>query len=59
MTKKGPKLEVKTGTRKNLEDRLSFVIGHMNLGIDVEYHKSYDIIELDYLRPKTTEGTEN
>ena len=56
MTKKGPKVKVKTGTRKNLEDRLSYVIGHMNLGIDVEYHKSYDIIELDYLRPKTSEG---
>ena len=57
MTKKGPKVKVKTGTRKNLEDRLSYVIGHMNLGIDAEYHKSFDIIELDYLRPKTTEGT--
>ena len=57
MTKKGPKVKVKTGARKNLEDRLSFVTGLMNLGIDAEYHKSYEIIELDYLRPKTTEGT--
>ena len=36
---------------------MKMYFGLMNLGIDAEYHKSYEIIELDYLRPKTTEGT--
>jgi hypothetical protein len=60
MNKKGDLVtKTKSSARQNLCDRLDYVIGSMNIGLSEEYYKSYEVIDLDYLRPKQTDGNQS
>ena len=57
-TKKGGiKVVTKRGDKEKLNDRFTYTLGRWNMGMEEEFHVTHEIKELDYLRPKTTEGT--
>ena len=52
-------MEISIFPKQNLCDRFDYVIGSMNIGLSEEYYKSYEVIDLDYLRPKQTDGNQS
>ena len=47
------------GMKRNYERRLNYIIDSINQGLDENEFKTYEIIDLPYIRSKTTGGTEN
>ena len=47
------------GHKQNFERRVNFIIDSMNEGLDEKEFKTYEIMDLPYIRSKTTEGTKN
>ena len=47
------------GHKENYIERLNFIIDSMNEGLDEKEFKTYEIMDLPYIRSKTTEGTKN
>ena len=45
------------GTKQNFERRVNFIIDSINEGLDEKEFKTYEIMDLPYIRSKTTEGT--
>ena len=45
--------------KRNYERRLNYIIDSINQGLDENEFKTYEIIDLPYIRSKTTGGTEN
>ena len=47
------------GHKENYIERLNFIIDSMNQGLNEKEFKTYEIMDLPYIRSKTTEGTKN
>ena len=43
------------GTKQNFERRVSYIIDSINEGLDEKEFKTYEIMDLPYIRSKTTE----
>ena len=43
------------GTKQNFERRVNYIIDSINEGLDEKEFKTYEIMDLPYIRSKTTE----
>jgi len=47
------------GTKQNFERRVNYIIDSINEGLDEKEFKTYEIMDLPYIRSKTTEGSKD